>query len=241
VRPEAYLHNWAGSQIERELVARCARVWCGNLAVRAEVERLHANCRDAFTPGLILDQREFVPCEITVFSFGMAHKLRTESFRRLRQLLERSGRTYAVHVSTATHAASSIEEDSVVFEEMQALFPAHLYFLGHLSDVAIYNAVRDATFFASFFPGGVRANNTSVAAAMEQGAVVITNLDRYSPPEFQHGVNVLDIAQLTDLPTHRTELRRIGVAAAEVAQHRSWKALAGALGEARETVSVPTP
>ncbi len=61
------------------------------------------------------------------------------------------------------------------------MFPS-LYFLGNLSDVAVYNELRRATFFAAFFDGGVRANNTSVAAAMETGAVVITNLDQPRRP-----------------------------------------------------------
>ncbi|UUY05668.1 hypothetical protein LRS13_09155 [Svornostia abyssi] len=227
--PDAYLHNWTGSELEHDLIARCERVWCGNLEVRAGVAPLHGDCRDAFTPGLILDQREFAPCEVTVFSFGMAHKLQTEQFLRLRGLLEASGRSYAVHVSSATHATANLRDDEAVFEEMRDLFPSRLFFLGHLSDVAIFNAVRDATFFASFFPGGVRANNTSVAAAMEQGAVVITNLDHHSPPEYVHGVNLLDITRLDTLPTDRTTLRRIGVAAAETAEQRSWDTLVASM------------
>ena len=68
---------------------------------------------------------------------------------------------------------------------MHESFPS-LYFLGNLSDVAVYNQLRESTFFAAFFDRGVRANNTSVAAAMETGAVVITNLDELSPPEYVH-------------------------------------------------------
>jgi hypothetical protein len=227
IKPDCYLHEWKGCELERELVARSERVWCGNLEVRAAVEPMHDRCQDAYTPGLILDQRPFLPVELDVFSFGMAHKLQTVYYRRLRDLLERSGRTYSLQVSSATHATSNHADDNVVSEEMRALFPTRLFFLGHLSDVAIYNYVREATFFASFFPGGVRANNTSVAAAMEQGAVVITNLDRYSPEEFVHGVNVLDIERLEEIPTERLVLRRIGVAAAETAAERSWTRLAG--------------
>jgi hypothetical protein len=238
VTPDCYLHDWTGSELERELVARCERVWCGNLEVRAAVESLHPRCHDAYTPGLILDQRPFVPVELEVFSFGMAHKLHTAYYRRLRDLLERSGCTYSLQVSSARHATSNHDDDNVVFEEMRALFPTRLFFLGHLSDVAIYNYVREATFFASFFPGGVRANNTSVAAAMEQGAVVITNLDRYSPKEFVHGVNVLDIERLEEIPTERIRLRRIGVAAAETAAERSWASLAGQIASAAVQVDL---
>ena len=34
---------------------------------------------------------------------------------------------------------------------MHEVFPS-LYFLGNLSDVAVYNQLREATFFAAFFP-----------------------------------------------------------------------------------------
>ena len=76
---------------------------------------------------------------------------------------------------------------------MHEIFPTELFFLGNLSDVAVSNWLRATTFFAAFFDGGVRANNTSVSAALEQGAVVITNLDRYSPEEYVHLDNVIDI------------------------------------------------
>jgi hypothetical protein len=66
----------------------------------------------------------------------MAHKVQTERFRRLRELLDASGLAYAVYVSAANHETSSLEDAEVVFREMHEVFPA-LYFLGNLSDVAV--------------------------------------------------------------------------------------------------------
>ena len=54
---------------------------------------------------------------------------------------------------------------TVTEDEMHEIFPETLFFLGNLSDVAVFNYLRSSTFFASFFLGGVRANNGSVAAA----------------------------------------------------------------------------
>ena len=51
----------------------------------------------------------------------------------------------------------------------------------------MYNYLLNCTYFAAFFDKGVRGNNTSVNAAMAAGAVVITNLDGYSPMAFEHG------------------------------------------------------
>ncbi len=111
---------------------------------------------------------------------------------------------------------------------MREVFPG-FYFLGNLSDVAVYNELRRATFFAAFFDKGVRANNTSVAAAMETGAVVITNLDELSPPEYVHLENVIDIERCEELPTDPAVLDGIRERAVETAAARGWDALVAQL------------
>ena len=114
----------------------------------------------------------------------------------------------------------------LVFTEMLKVFgPTRLYFLGNLSDVAIYNQLVSTTFFAAFFDGGVRANNGSVAAAMDHGAVVITNLDAHSPPHYQHMRTVIDIEQATSLPSDLLTLRRLSLAAMQASDAQSWDRL----------------
>ena len=168
-----------------------------------------------------MDRREYEPTELTVFSFGMAHKIQTERFRRLRELLDGSGRSYEIYVSAANHETSSLEDAEEIFREMHEVFPS-LYFLGNLSDVAVYNQLRASTFFAAFFPKGVRANNTTVAAAMETGAVVITNLDAYSPAEYVHLENVIDIEQCEELPSDPAVLDGLRDRALATAASRGW-------------------
>lgn len=221
---DVYLHEWTGDELERAIVGRARRVLCGNHEIADTLDGAAGDVLTVWTPGLVLDRRPYVPTELSVFSFGMAHKIQTERFRRLRDLLERSGRTYAVYVSAANHETTSIRDARVVFEEMQQIFP-RLYFLGNLSDVAIHNELQRTTFFAAFFPRGVRANNTTVAAAMELGAVVITNLDRFSPPEYAHLDNLVDIEQCDELPADPLELRRIAVRAMETGRARGWDPL----------------
>ena len=130
-----------------------AIVWCGNDEVRTKVGSLNGRLESAWAPGLIFDERPFPDAEISVFSFGMAHKVRTDLFRRLRDLLELSGRSYALYMSNASHETATLEDEQVVFDEMRAIFPAALYFLGHISDVAVYNYLRATTFYAAFFRG----------------------------------------------------------------------------------------
>ena len=223
-RGEVYLHEWSGLDLERQIVGRAARVHCGNLEIREQIRGLTSEPDDVWTPGLLVDRRDYQPAEISVFSFGMGHKIQTEAFRRLRALLDRSGRSYAVYVSAANHETSSLEDAESVFREMHEVFPS-LYFLGNLSDVAVHNQLREATFFAAFFPKGVRANNTTVAAAMETGAVVITNLDEYSPAEYVHMENVVDIGRCEELPTDPAVLDGIRTRAVETARARGWDEL----------------
>ncbi len=69
---------------------------------------------------------------------------------------------------------------------------------------------------AAFFEKGLRANNTSVNAAMECGCAVITNLDEYSPKGFVHMRNVIDINACDRLPDF-DQAEQIGRAAREIA------------------------
>ena len=222
---ELFLHDYGGTEVERSLVEGARHVHCGNSEIEAAVAGLARSAGTLWTPGLILDDRTFRPSEISVFSFGMAHKLQTGMFRRLRALLEASGRSYALYVSAANHETASLRDSEIVFGEMHEIFPDELYFLGNLSDVAVFNYLGSTTFYAAFFPTGVRANNTSVASALERGAVVITNLDEHSPAEYVHMENVLDIERLDALPRDPLVLKRLSAAAMETGRARSWERL----------------
>ncbi len=223
-RGEVYLHEYGGHDLERTIVARARRVHCGNSEIYEQIRDLNPHSSVVWTPGLLVDRRDYEAAELSVFSFGMAHKIQTERFRRLRELLDASGRSYSVYVSAANHETSSLEDAQAVFEEMHQIFPS-LYFLGNLSDVAVHNQLRQSTFFAAFFPKGVRANNTTVAAAMETGAVVITNLDRHSPAEYVHLENVLDVERCDELPADPAVLDALRARAVETAASRGWDQL----------------
>lgn len=225
-RYQVYLHDWSDLPLEHKLVRGADVVWCGSHEIGAQVAPLNPNVETVWAAGVLTDDRTYPPAEISLFTFGMAHKLQTHMFRVLRGLLERSGRSYNLFVSSATHETKSVEDAQVLYDEMNEIFPEGLYFVGHLSDVAVYNQLQATSFFVSFFPRGVRANNTSVAGAMEHGAVVITNLDEYSPPEYVHMENVIDVERCEVLPSDPLTLRRISVQAMETARGRSWDSLA---------------
>ena len=215
---ELFLHAFDGTEVERRLVAAAAKVYCGNSELFTELCAMRPDIQELFCPGTILNPQRFQRTELSVFTFGMAHKIRVPLYRRLQALLDATGQSYSVYVSTALHENTSFDGSFVVrFEELQSIFNGQVYFMGYLSDTAVFNHLLDCTFLAAFFEKGLRANNTTVNAAMEVGCAVITNLDEHSPVGLSHKQNVIDINLCDRLPD-ADETQRIGRAAREIAQ-----------------------
>lgn len=222
-----FLHGYDGTALEDELLRRAKAVYCGNSELYGRLKLLNLNTHSMWCPGTNVSHQMFAETELTVFSFGMAHKLKTERYYRLKDLLEKTGKTYSLMLSTALHEGTAFDEAFLaVFDEMKEIFGEHVYFMGYLSDQAVYNYLRKADYFTAFFDKGLRANNTSVNTALESGTVVITNLDEYSPAPLVHMHNVIDINQAETLPYDRHTLERIGAEAQNVGSNElSWDAL----------------
>lgn len=216
---ELFLHAFDDTAIERRLLTSASRVYCGNRELSHDLAPSRPDIVELFCPGTLLSPQRFRRTELSVFTFGMAHKIRVPLYRRLRDLLEATGKSYSVYVSTALHEDTSFDGSFVVrFEELQPIFNGNgeLYFLGYLSDTAVFNHLVDCTYLAAFFDKGLRANNTTVNAAMECGCAVITNLDGHSPAGLEHMKNVIDINRCERLPDLE-QAERIGRAACEIA------------------------
>lgn len=216
-RFELFLHAFDGTPLEHRLMGAAARVYCGNRELSHDLAALRADIIELFCPGTLLNPQRFQRTELSVFTFGMAHKIRVPLYRRLRELLEATGKTYSIYVSTALHENTSFDGSFVVrFEELQSIFGDQIYFMGYLSDTAVFNHLVDCTFLAAFFEKGLRANNTTVNAAMECGCAVITNLDEHSPAGLAHMRNVIDINVCDRLPDF-AQAEKIGRAARDIA------------------------
>jgi hypothetical protein len=227
---ELFLHAVDDTDVERRLITNAAKVFCGNRELFEMLRGHRPDIVELFCPGTILTPQRVHQTELQVFTFGMAHKVRVPYYRKLRDLLDATGQSYKVFVSTALHEGTSFDESFIVrFEELQDLFTGNVYFMGYLSDTAVFNHLLDATFLAAFFEKGLRANNTTVNAAMECGCAVVTNLDEFSPGGYDHEKTVLDINRLDRLPDAGA-LARIGRAAREVAHARyGWDQLVAQL------------
>lgn len=217
---ELFLHAVDGTDVEVRLIRNAAKVFCGNRELFHTLRTARPDIVELFCPGTILTPQRVQQTDLQVFTFGMAHKVRVPYYRKLQDLLEATGRTYKVFVSTALHEGTSFDESFIVrFEELQEIFDGRVYFMGYLSDTAVFNHLLDATFLAAFFEKGLRANNTTVNAAMECGCAVLTNVDEFSPLGYEHMRTVLDINRTDCLPDLDT-LARIGQAAREIAHSR---------------------
>lgn len=228
-----FFHDFLASRLERAMIKKAHAVYAGNAEVREAVQGLHPRVIDLWSPPLLTETRTIPKTDITIFSFGMAHKIRREHFERLRELLEKTKKSYALITSAAFHESVSIEQSLGIFSRVEDLFGDRLFHMGFLSDVAVSDLIGRMTYFAAFFEKGVRANNSTVTAAMARGAAVITNMDRHSPPAYRHMENIIDIERCTALPMNPGSLRPLRRAAQKTAAAMSMEALAAALGSGR--------
>jgi hypothetical protein len=218
-----FLHAYDDTPLERRLVAEADVIYVGNGELANRLRKQRADVVEAWCPGAVFDAEPFSSSELTVFTFGMAHKVRGDAYRRLDQLLQETGKSYSLYLSTALHEGTSVETAFAgAVSSIREHFSGPVHFLGFLSDAAVMHYLRTTTYFAAFFPGGVRANNTSVHTALAAGAVVVTNLDAGSPPGFTHMETLVDLPSTSALPTDPEVLRRISANAVRVSDRYDW-------------------
>jgi hypothetical protein len=212
---DLFLHGVTHSELEKKFVSSARRVI---VATQEYADLIRAQREDVvayFAPGAgdADDAGVAKNAEITLLTFGMAHKIRSEGYRKLGQLLSADSRTVQLEISTALHDGTSFSEDFFsVGSEISQVFDGNVSFLGFLADDEVSRRLHAADALVAFFPHGVRENNTTVLSAMAHGCAVITNFDSYSPGWMEHGKSVFDIDQLSTFPS-ANELIRVGEAA----------------------------
>ena len=155
------------------------------------------------------------PRTVCLFSFGMAHKLQTAHYAKVRQLLDAAGLRYTLRVSVGLHEGTSLSDATKHFDALKDIMgPEHVTILGCLSDDAVSEELSAADYVLAFFEKGVRANNTTVHAALSYDKTVITNFDDDSP-FFPFFPGVTDLADLDCWPASQP--------------HYSWERLISAM------------
>lgn len=165
---------------------------------------------------------------LNILSFGMAHKVQQAQFVQLKAILDAHGQAYTVSMSAAVHEGR--EWDTIAENDrlVRGIFGSHARFLGYLADDALAREIRDSHMIALFYDPAVRANNTTLWAALDAGTPVITNLDAGSPKELVHGRSVFNLGQLIHWPD-ASECRAVRHGGRAAASVYSWDRLIGIL------------
>ena len=175
---DLFLHDIPTQDWETRIVATARRVFTASGEIAAAIRPFRHDVIAAWCPSLVEAE---VRHPITVLTMGMANKLQTAHYAALKAQLEATGEPYTLEVSAALHEGTSYQDASASFETLRALFGDRFVFLGVLSDEALALRFRTCTYVAAFFEHGLRENNTSVMAALQAGAGVVTNCDAHTP------------------------------------------------------------
>lgn len=222
---DLFLHAYDGLEIEGIALENARRVFASDAEILSALEGFETPIIPTFCPSLLDD-----PClntaQLNLFSFGMAHKLQVRFHKNLNALLSQAGADFNFFLSTAFHEKAGFGNFAVTSKEMEALYGKRMQMLGFLSDHGVNYFLDKSHLFVAFFDKGVRANNTSIYAAMERGCAVLTNTDQHSPAWMKHGVNMLDLRKATPDELSLPRLKMIGAEGKkDVLSRHGWEAL----------------
>jgi hypothetical protein len=224
------LHGTDDSEIEREICRSARRIYAASEEIASKLRMHNSDVTAVFAPGAPVLPR-MKPVDCTLLTFGMAHKIKSDGYRRLAELMRHDSRSFRLEISTALHEGGSFDEAFfTVGDEISAAFSGNVRFLGFLADAEVSERLNNVDALVAFFPRGVRENNTTVLSAMVHGCPVITNVDTHSPSWMEHGVTIFDVSRLTEFPK-APELRRVGGAGQLAASQYSFGRLASILFE----------
>lgn len=197
---DVFLHASEGSDLENRLLKRAQKVFAASAEIGEEIKSRRPDVVNLFAPGAPISAVS-KQTEISLLTFGMAHKISATGYRKLAKILAASNKTFQLEVSSALHEGTSFDENFfTVADEISQAFGGNVVFLGFLADQEVSRRLQETTALVAFFPNGVRENNTTVMSAMAHGCAVITNLDSQSPKWIEHDHNIFDIGKLKGFP-----------------------------------------
>jgi glycosyltransferase involved in cell wall biosynthesis len=198
---DLFLHGIYESELEREFVSHSRNVYVATAEYGDALRPIRSDIVTLFAPAApFIGDKE--PFDLTLLTFGMAHKIRSGGYQKLGEILATDHRRVQLEISTALHEGTSFGEDFfAINSEISEVFDGNVDFLGFLADSEVSRRLRAADALVAFFPLGARENNTTVLSAMAHGCAVITNTDRRTPSWMKHGESIFDIDRLTVFPS----------------------------------------
>ena len=197
---DIFLHASDGSDLENQLLKRAQKVFAASAEIGQEIRSRRSDVVNLFAPGAPISAVS-KQSEISLLTFGMAHKISATGYQKLAKILAASNKSFQLEVSSALHEGTSFDANFfIVADEISQAFGGNVVFLGFLADQEVSRRLQEITALVAFFPNGVRENNTTVMSAMAHGCAVISNLDSLSPSWMNHGHNIFNINKLENFP-----------------------------------------
>ena len=176
-----FQHRWLDDAVS---------VYAANPVIADTIRARRPDVMTAFCPATV--EGNPIRGELRILTFGMAGKLQTAHYTKLKTLLDATGLNYTVSLSTAVHEGSPWSSVAEAGDQLRTIFGDRTRMLGYLLDDGLAYELEQADGVALFFDPALRANNTTFWAALEGGRPVITNLDARSPD-----VSALTVANIT--------------------------------------------
>src|SRR5262245_47784026 len=73
-----FLHAYDDTELEKRMIAEADIVYVGNAELLSRIRPRRSDVVEAWCPGILIDAETFAQTELSVFTFGMAHKVRGE-------------------------------------------------------------------------------------------------------------------------------------------------------------------
>ena len=219
------LHDFVASPILESIVGSAESVMGLNNEIVSRLQVYRPDTVLGFTVASYeVPPRMEVP-DLTLITFGMAHKIQSARYRKVADLLRDDPRTHLLEISSALHEGTQFNDSFFqVGDEISEFFGGRVRFLGFLADPEVSLRVARADAMLAFFPGGARENNNSVVSSMHLAVPVVTNLDERSPGWLRHNETVFDIEKLNSFPS-KSELERVGEAGRRATLHLTYTSL----------------
>jgi len=218
-----FFHTFDDLPIEHALIKNANKVYCGNEEIYQALKEFNKPIYSLWTSSLINREVDIEKDIYNIFSFGMAFKIHTKHHRFFAKRMEELGINYIIRFSTGFHERAHFGNYDAIASELEDIYGDKVHFYGFLSDEAVSYFIQSSDLFVNFFPKGVRANNSTIYAVMEQGCPVLTNTDAYSPSWMKSGVNMLDVGDMKKNLFDKKQLKKIGKKAViDVNKYASW-------------------
>ena len=231
------IHDYREDNLEIELMRHATKVVALNSELASRARVMRPDIIEGFAVASYTELPSPSAPELTLITFGMAHKIQSHGYQRVGDLLQNDGRSFVLEISSALHEGTAFDDSFFeVGHEISSCFQGNVDFLGFLADQEVVRRLTSASAMLAFFPHGARENNTSLISAMSLGVPVITNLDSWSPGWMVHGETIFDVNSLSAFPPNDV-LQRVGASGKSAVRHLSFSGLMSLLSDDKNNQS----